>query len=128
MQLLNIGPSITAALDQVLEMLGLAKTKQNREKCVRMHLLAQDDSSHASFGLHVDNRDLNGLLNSVLTCVLQLSDVPTAMRLWRFPMGFVYSGRGSGCIFPGAAIHTSAPTTPPPLAKYVAFKIVFFIQ
>jgi len=118
----EIGSSLTVIMKQVLEIVGLDKT------CRGMHCLAQDHSSHAEFGLHVDNLEVKGLSSKVLTCVVQLSATPTAMRMWLFKKGYVYLGRGAGCIFPGAAIHAGAITTPPPPADYLAFKIVFFIE
>ena len=122
----DIGSSLTVVLAQVLEILGL--DKNDHKRCCGMHCLAQDHSSHAEFGLHVDNLEVKGLSPKVLTCVVQLSVTPTAMRMWLFKEGYVYTGRGAGCIFHGAAIHAGAITTPPPPANYLAFKIVFFIQ
>ena len=122
----DIGSSLTVVLEQVLEILGL--DKNDHKRCRGMHCLAQDHSSHAEFGLHVDNLEVKGLSPKVLTCVVQLSVTPTAMRMWLFKEGYVYTGRGAGCIFHGAAIHAGAITTPPPPANYLAFKIVFFIQ
>jgi len=123
-----IGSSVTEVLEQLLQMLGLEPSRANYARCWCIHCLAQDASSHAEFGLHVDNLEVKGLKDTVLTCVVQLSEAPTAMRMWLFKEGYVYSGRGAGCIFPGAAIHAGAITTPPPPADYLAFKIVFFIQ
>ena len=124
----EIGSSVTEVLGQLLQMISLENGLSSYARCACVHFLAQDASSHAEFGLHVDNLEVKCLKNTVLTCVVQLSEAPTAMRMWLFKEGYVYSGRGAGCIFPGAAIHAGASTTPPPPVDYLAFKIVFFIQ
>jgi len=123
------GALITSALAMVLKELGLEDSKTNRKKCRRVHLLLQDLTDHASFGWHVDDSEIK-MNRNLITAILQLSVVPTAMRMYLFREGYVYSGRGAGCLFPGAAIHSSTTIWPHPAVdlKGRVFKIAFFLD
>ena len=95
-----------------------------------VHMLLLDETSQVDFNWHEDTYDLfvqDYLRDTMLSVIVQLSATfTTAMQLHGFAC-HEYSGKGSGVIFHGRAVHRSVPRIRVPPRRAV-WKVAFFLD
>ena len=55
---------------------------------------------------------MDGIGDSMLTCVINLTDAPSGMTVWGFRDVFVFGGAGSVSIFAGGVPHMTVANVP----------------
>ena len=55
---------------------------------------------------------MEGIGDSMLTCVINLTDAPSGMAVWGFPNVFAFGGAGSASIFAGGVPHMTVSDAP----------------